>query len=270
MNTQIDPLSYVRLPNLGIAGVISLAKILLHRVPQGPSPAIQNAASAIQLALVELETKWTRQAVPISRTDVRPLARQLDAMWSSLRDQLVTYSAWPEGHIDRVRAMSIYEVLFAVDGLAFLKLPFTFEHAESERHLRLIYEQGLAEDLEALVGAHFLERLSATHQAYGDALGINKATAGPMPAVLVNDQRRALAGAIRRYALRLVLHADDDPQQQDAVAFALAPIDEFRAAASRRAVANDDEDDGSEDDTDDPPVVVAPAAPAEPQPIVTD
>lgn len=184
-------------------------------------------------------------------------------------DQLVTYSAWPEGHIDRVRATSIYEMLFAVDGLAFLKLPFTFEHAESERHLRLIYEQGLAEDLEALVGVHFLEQLSATHQAYGDALGINKAIGVPVPAVLVNDQRRALAAAIRRYALRLVLHADDDPQQQDAVAFALAQIDEFRAAANRRSVANEDEDD-DEDDTDDAPVVVAPPAVAEPQPTGTD
>jgi len=54
------------------------------------------------------------------------------------------------------------------------QIAFARHHAQSERRLRLVEEHGLAKDLVRLVGDHFVNMLRAAHQAYGDALGINK------------------------------------------------------------------------------------------------
>lgn len=246
---QLDHFTYLRLPKLDVAGALSLAKILLHRVPAAPPPAIKKAASLVEKAVAELNEKWKEQAGPHARNDVRPIARRIDRAWSSIRDRLVAYESLPEGSEDRIRAMAIAEVLFP-DGLAFLQLPFVREHAESEKRIELIDDRGLGKQLEVLVGKRFLVDLRAAQEAYGDALGINKVTAQPVPTVMVNEQLRALMEAISRYTLQLLAFASHDVDKHEAVAFALAPIDDFRASIGRRV--SDDEEE--ETVANDPPV----------------
>jgi hypothetical protein len=242
MTTRLDPLSYVRLPKLDVASAISLAKILLHRVPKDSSTAVRRAATTVEEAVAELETKWTLQVVPLSRNDVRPLASRLGTAWHAIRDRLVTYAALPESNADRRRAIAIHDLLFP-DGLAFLQLAFTREHAESERRIRLIDERRLAKDIARLVGDRFLPALRAAHEAYGDALGITKASPVPAAPVVVVDLLRALVDAISSYALQLVALASHVPDKHDAIALALAPIDDFRTAAGRRASNAVDEEE---------------------------
>lgn len=269
MTAAIDPNSYTRLPKLDVAGALSLAKMLLHRVPKASSPGARKAASAVEAALAELSTKWRHQVVPRSRKDVRPLARRLSAAWNALRDRLVTYEALPEGDEDLVSAMAIHDLLLP-DGLEFLKLSSARQHAQSERRIELIDERELDEEIDRLIGDRFLPLLRATHQAYGDALGISKAVPLPAVAVLVVEPLRALTEAIGRYALQLVALAHNDPEKHDAVVAALSPIDDFRAQAGRRVSGDDDEEeDDVEDDVVDElvspvpantPVVLAPVA----------
>lgn len=141
--------------------------------------------------------------------------------------------------------------------LEFLKLPYTRQHAESDRRIELIDERELADEIDRLVGDRFLPALRAAHQACGDALGISKAVPLPAVAVLVVEPLRALTEALGRYALQLVALAHNDPDKHDAVVAALSPIDEFRAASGRR-VTDDDEQDDVEDDEDD--TLVTPAS----------
>jgi hypothetical protein len=241
MTTPLDPLSYMRLPKLDVASALGLGKILIHRVPKGSSPAVRRAASTVENAVDELESKWMEQVLPLSRNDLRPLAHRLAGAWSSIRDRLITYASFPEGNRDRSRAIAIHDVLFP-DGLVFLKLTAIREYGESERRIRLVDERGLAKDIARLAGDRFLAALRAAHEAFGDALGINKASPLPAAPVVVVELLRALTDAISRYALQLVALAHDDPEKRDAIALALAPIDEFRSVAGRRAVADEDED----------------------------
>lgn len=265
MTAQLDPLSYVRIPRLDVASALSLGKILLHRVPKGSSTAVRKAATTVEETLAKLETKWTLQVVPLSRTDTRPLASRVGNAWKAIRDRLVAYTALPENNADRVRAVAINGVLFP-DGLAFLQLAFNREHAESERRIRLIDERGLAKDLAKLVGESFLGTLRAAHEAFGAALGITQATSIPAAPVVVVELLRELLDAISNYALQLLALASDHPEKREAIAIALVPIDEFRTAAGRRASNEDDDDD---DDDDDEPAANDPAEP-DPQATGTD
>lgn len=98
-----------------------------------------------------------------------------------------------------------------------------------------------------LAGEFFVKTLRALHQAYGDALGINKAAPTPVP-VILTEPLRALADAIGGYALQLLAVARHDPDKREAVLLALSPIDDFRASTGRRVVADDDEGEDEEQD----------------------
>lgn len=240
---QLDPFTYLRLPKLDVAGALSLAKILLHRVPPSPPPPVAEAASLVEKAVAALNEKWKDQVGPHVRNDVRPLARRIDRAWSAIRDRLVAYESLPEDSEDRIRAVAITELLFP-DGLEFLQLSFVREHAQSQKRIEIIDDRGLGEELDTLVGKRFLVELRAAQAAYGDALGINKASAQPVPTIAVTDELRGLMDTISRYALQLLALASHDADKQEAVAFALAPIDDFRASLGRRpsdedVVAND-------------------------------
>jgi hypothetical protein len=267
MSVQIDPASYIRFPKLDVAGALSLAKILLHRVPKSTSPAVRKAASLVEGSVEELETKWTQQGVPVVRHDLRPLARRVGVAWKAIRDRLVGFEALPEGNADRTQAILLRDTLFA-DGLEFNLISFARHHAESEHRLRLLDEVGLAKDLVRLVGDHFVKMLRAAHQAYGDALGINMA-APQAVAVLLSEPLRALADAITGYALQLVALARHEPEKRDAIVRALSPIDEFRASLGRRVVSDVDDEDAANDD---PEIEAPPIADEteEPQPTGTE
>lgn len=265
-HAQPDPVSYLRFPNPDVAGGLTLAKILLQRAPKASSPAVRKAASLVAIAVVALEEKWTRQVATASR-NLRPLARRAGAAWSAIRDRLLTYESFAEGNSDRSRAMKIHDLLFA-DGLEFLTLTLTRQHAESERRLKQIDERGLGKELEQLVGPRFVAALRATHQAFGDELGVSKPSL-PVTPVFVVEQLRALTEAISDYALQWLALGRHDPEKREAVAIALSPIDEFRAAAARRVASDEDEEEEDDEGEASDSNVPAANAPVEPDPQAT-
>jgi hypothetical protein len=262
---QIDPFTYMRIPRLDVAAALGLGKMLVHRVPSGPTPPVRKAVSLVEKAIADLEQQWLEQReqeLPTAKSGVRPVARRLDSAWVSIRTRLVAYESLPEGHKKRVRAQQLHDLLFP-DGLEFLKLAFVRKHGESELRLQLLESRGVEKQLEALVGEEFVADLRAIHEAYGDALGINKASPEVPQTVIVADHLRALVDAISGYALQLVAVARHDPDKRAAVISALAPIETFRLAAGRRIVADDEEEREEEE------VELAANAP-QPQPTGTD
>lgn len=92
-----------------------------------------------------------------------------------------------------------------------------------------------------------MEALHAVHESFGDALGTNKKANRPV-AIILTAPLRKLADAITIYAVQMPGFAYRDPEKVAAVADALSPIDEFRAAANRR-ITSADEDAGRDDPT---------------------
>jgi hypothetical protein len=268
MSNQLDPNSYTRFPKLGVAEAITLARILMQLTPKASSPPVRKAAALVEAARLDLETKWRQHGGPVQRTEQRALSRRLGAAWKGVRDRLVAFELLPEDNPDRKRSAIILETIF-FGGLEFSLGTLASQHAESDRRLQLVEEQGLEKDLSRLVGADFVEALEEVHERFGDAIGATKRV-NRRVVVALTEPLRKLADAITVYAVQLLGLAYHDPDKQQAVADALSPIDEFRAAANRRVTSGDDEveeeDDQSDVEVDDivaepvvaPPVVTPP------------
>lgn len=136
--------------------------------------------------------------------------------------------ALPESNKARTKAIAIAQELFP-DGTTFLKLNYASEHAESDKRLAIIKQH--EKDLDALVGAEFIDALRKAHGAYGKALGITEVKPGaPVPPNL-KDPLSALRTAIGKYTVQLLAFAEGDGSS---AVTALAPIDQFRSLAARR------------------------------------
>jgi hypothetical protein len=269
MTKPLDPVSYLRFPKVDVADAITLAKMMLLRMPKVTSPAVRKAAQLVEASRDDLQEKWKQQASTLERQDVRALSRRLGAAWKSVRERLALFELLPEANVDRERAGFVRGMLFP-EGLDFTTMTFTRQHAQSQTRLELMEEQGFEKDLDRMVGDDFMEALHAAHERFGDALGVTKKNQRPV-AIVLTEPLRKLADAITIYALQMLALAYHDPDKWESVADALSPIDEFRAAANRRITSGEDEvdedEDEDEDDEDDdivaepvvtPPVVTTP------------
>lgn len=229
----IDPEPYIRAPRLAVDTGLSLAKMLLRNVPKKPSAGVVMGAELLAGSVNTLESAWQAQGKAQPARNARPADIRLDRAWGAVHDRLRAWTIFPPDDPDHASSKSIAERLFPT-GLDFLTLPFLAEHAQSELRIKIIEAEGLRADLDHLVGEVFMEELLAAHEAYGDALGISKATAPATPVQSLDEPLRALSQSIVAYALQIIAFASLPPGNVEAARKALRPIDEFRAAASRR------------------------------------
>jgi len=149
-----------------------------------------------------------------------------------LESSLDRYTILRPNNAKRKRAAQIHEALFS-EGLTFLQLKYVEQHAESARRIDLIKDEGLRPQLDELVGKELVDELHRAHKAYGDALGITRASEPAVETESLLEPLRALQRAIGAYALQVLAFASLDPDHVAPARRALEPIDEFRAAARR-------------------------------------
>lgn len=229
----IDPEPYVRSPRVAVDSGLSLAKKLMRVVPSKPSPGVQQGAKLLALSVTSLETAWQASGKARPLRNARPADLRLDRGWAAVHARLTAWTIFPPDDPDHETSRALTERLFPT-GLDFLRLPFLAEHAQSERRVKIIESEALRADLDHLVGEVFMDELLAAHAAYGEALGITKATLATTPEPAIDEPLRVLSQAIVAYALQVVAFAAL-PGNLEAARRALQPIDEFRAAAGRRA-----------------------------------
>jgi hypothetical protein len=241
MSDDFDPTPYVRPPQYDVASGFALGVSLLAGVPKGAPENVRKAAKKLRAATVDLRQAWssTGRAAPMEK---RPADIRVDKAWGALYGRLDAYASLPSGeHKGAKRAAELLDVIYP-DGLQFLTLPYSAEWAEGEKRLKLIEEDELAEDLDALAGPEFLAEVRKAHKIYGEAIGVTKPAAEVKRANLV-DPLRALGRAITQYALQVVsLIEDEKPESVEMVKRALRPIDDHRADAAHRVARADKED----------------------------
>lgn len=234
---SIDPTPYLRSPRLTVRSGLSLAKMMLTVVPAQAGPGVLVAAQRLVGCIEALESAWKAQSRPRRGEDPRPVDTRLDRVWGVVASSLERYSIFPADHADRTSALAIHERLFP-NGLAFLRLSYPEEHAESQRLVDLVEEEGLRPELDRLVGELFLDELHAAHEAYGEVLGITEPAQPAEPAVTVAEPLRALSDAITAYVIQVLAFEGLDPAKHGELArIALEPIDRLRRAAARRTAA---------------------------------
>ena len=230
---SIDAARYIRAPRLSAANALSLGQQLLQNVPETPPEPIATAASRIELRVSPLSEAFGTEAPAVGArphlVDIR-----IDRAWGSLEKRLAAADGLSEevDKVDRERAAELHNKFFG-EGLAFLKLEYLTEHAESEKRLKWIAGD-VETDLARLVGANYIENVRAAHRAYGEALGIT-ASIDPVLEAKLREPLRALADAIGNYAMQVIAwYSNLDASSPgyaanvEAVKKALAPIDKFR------------------------------------------
>jgi hypothetical protein len=254
----IDPEPYVRSPRLAVDSGLSLAKKLMRVVPSKPSAGVQQGAKLLAQSVTTLETAWQKSGKARPLRNARPADLRLDRAWAAVHARLTAWTIFPSDDPDHETSKALGDRLFPT-GLDFLRLPFLAEHAQSERRVKIIGNESLRADLDHLVGEVFMDELFAAHAAYGDALGITKATVAITPEPAIDEPLRMLSQAIVAYALQVVAFAAL-PGNLEEARRALQPIDEFRAAAGRRASSGTQAEDEAEGDAE--PEAAAEAAAA--------
>jgi hypothetical protein len=220
---------------LDTAGMLALGRSLLHLAPTPPPQEISAPLNRLKQAWEELNSTALIPRSP-GRTDgpaKQPVDIALDNAWTALYERLRAFSILSETELPQVRrAHDLMRLLFP-DALAFLKLPYEQEWAESGSRLRLIERLKLTDEVNALAGAEFLTQVRHAHELYGKMLGIGGDSNGPAPAEspAMRDQRGALGRCISHYALRVMHIADENPVEARRL---LAPLVEYHRLAERR------------------------------------
>lgn len=243
MESPFDPSPYTRVPQQTVPGAIALAAKLLALTPADAPPAVNRAARRVRVRSGELSAKWqARDTATPSPRDPRPVDLRNDRLWSAVHGRLDALDGVDPADVPEAkRAVELRDIVFP-RGLTFLKLPYAEQWAEGSTILaRIDADPALLRDLTAHAGAALIAALRDSHAAYGEMVGVTRqrtdAAPAPTPERLAGPLR-ALNDAIAAYTLQLAAMRADDPSTADAVARALAPIDELRARAARSTSGN--------------------------------
>ncbi len=236
---DLEPTRYLRTPVLDVPGGVALGIALLSAAGKElPAPA-KRAAKVLRQAVVALQNNWAaqRSASQTTEEDKRPADQRLDRAWAAVGVRLQTVSELPAEIEEAGQAARLNARIFP-DGLAFLRLPYERQWAESEQRLALIADEEMGAVVAELVGDFVLNELKDAHADYGRVLGITNAkpeSGDVVPNLL--GQLRVVQQAMSGYALQLVAAAHAEPELAPAVRRALRPFEDLREAQARRANA---------------------------------
>jgi hypothetical protein len=228
------------MPPVSSSTAIAMANAVVAAVPEDAAADIKQAANKVAEDLRSLQGSWVdsaRLATASSGSEAPIADQELDCAWSAFRDLLDGLARLPGDRYPRaVRAAQLREKLFP-SGLGFLKLSFDDEWAHSDTLLKRIDADGMASQIDELIGTEPLGEVRRAHQRYGEVLGKTKG----MPAADVDARGllRKLTESIRLYALRVV--ASVDPERPETLASArkaLEPLAAHREQSRRRRSSN--------------------------------
>lgn len=236
IDDDFDPTAYARAPKLDVAGAVTLAIQLLTNVPKSPPTPVKKAAQILRKRTVTLQSVWKERDRIAKPEDPRPIDVMADGAMGRLHGRIDDYAGLPADRYPlSARAQQLAKSLFP-DGLAFLTTDFASQWSETEKKLQRIDEEGLAKEIDQIAGPEFLAEVRRIHKLYGEAIGATRSRSKAEVPSLVKPLRD-VSQAITGYAIQLVavlMDAGTDAAKRTAARAALAPLDNYRAAAARR------------------------------------
>ena len=198
-----------------------------------------------------LQKAWSgreRAASKVKPGEKAKADRRIDAAWGALKMRLDAFGMLPlDTHPKAARAQELSAVLFP-NGKEFLTYQLDSEWAASEQILKLIAEDELAIDIDAIAGPEFLAEVQAAHRVYGVVLGITQSIAPPKGVPALLEPLRTVAAAMSDYTLQvLTMVHRSKPETIAAVQQALQPLDRYRESAARRAASKGGEVEPDQD-----------------------
>ena len=241
--TQVDFRNYVQPTRMSAHHASYVAGAMEAAMPADADPHERAAmASAVAAAAGVREVLSERDRFSAAR--VRPALAFFGSMWAMLGEMIAALARLPAEHGPRGPRAAAIALTLLPEGVSFVKLDAGAAWAEGKRRLHRIETEGMATELEGLVGADVLRAVRAATTALGEAVG-----AGPSPREIPSGTalQEALTNFSRNLAAycRVLAGKVDETSAASVERFrrAVAPLDEYRAARAARGGSDDDEEE---------------------------
>jgi hypothetical protein len=259
MTSAFDPSDYVRAPIITAASGVALASALVDASPKTPAPMVAKALDRLKMTANKARDDLAdrnRALGTFIDEDTRVLDNEADHDWGGLRLRLQGMALLDQAKYPKAkRAAELDATLFA-GGMEFLKSDFPTQATTMSAIIERIDKDGLASDIDAIVGPEFLQAIRDVQPRYetmvSERLRRDKATGQNLL-----DTTRGLQAAIVNYASKIIGAMDEeDDASVESARVCLVPIANHREnVAGRRTVI-------------DAPTPAAPTTPATTQPPV--
>jgi hypothetical protein len=233
MTTEsFDPALYTSAPRMTVESGITLCRALVAACPQSLPARIHKAAKKLAEATDKAQSALAARQTALgsaSEEDTRLVDQAGDASWSVLRARLAAYATLPaDEYPDAPIAAKLVTLLFADDGLSFLKESYPVQWATADTVLKRIDADSLHTDINRIAGSEFLDNVRKRHAKYG-AMVQGMLVKTLEANVDLSAELRTLHRAIVTYATKVCAHVEDDDAKSIADArTALHPIDAYR------------------------------------------
>ncbi|MCX4241867.1 hypothetical protein [Paraliomyxa miuraensis] len=274
-----DPSPYQRAPRGNVRSMLALARALAELAPRDESGVIERTANALVQVIEDAEEALTmrrRESVPVDLSYELALDACTDALWAAVRNGLEAKASFAhaslpvvlakhgkrravaiavrEGQEQATRARALAIRLFGSEGLTFTQKTYAEQAESTAEILRLIDQDGLADELDALLGPQLLVALRACQVEY-EAMVEDRMSRDDRKSADLARLRGKLQRAISRHCSAvLTLLDEDEPETLTQVLAALRPLEVHRAQLASSSRPSPSET-AAEDD---------PGAPAEP------
>lgn len=198
---------------------------------------------------------------------LRPVLDDFVNDWSALADALVAHgrlssSVSEEAPLAATLARSLFP-----DGVAFTQLPADRAWSEADRRLSRIETEELADDLERLIGAQFVEAVKQSTGRLANAIGTGPDAQPVASTTALAEALVKFGRAVGAYGRILAAHCDEEDDEAVARFLrAVAPIDQHRATMRPSHGRDHDEPEAEEPSS---PGVTPPTPVIGPFPVLT-
>lgn len=252
-----DLTPYQRAPRGNVRALISVARALAELAPRDDAKSVERTAAGLEAVIAEAEDGLAArhiESVPTDGSEDTELDGCVDTLWSALRGGLEAKAAFDHPGLSRLlgkhgkrsaigsalragqeqatRARKLIAQLFRDEGLAFTQKPFPEQVVRMATILRIVDEQGLAPEIDALLGPETLVALRAFQPEY-ETMVEGRLSRDARRTSDLNVLRGRLGRAIVRHCNAVLALLDENvPETLPLVMQALRPIDVFRAKGS--------------------------------------
>ena len=205
---------------VGLVLAMRLLKVAPARLPARIVDALTTLrASAVALQQVAVDR------LRLSPQNLRPLDLALDNAWMALSEAIAAVARLdtPLGQEARALLGKVFP-----RGTSFVKATYE-EYTTSSQILQLIEQQRLEPAIRRVAGDAFLPFIRASHEAFGEGLGLGASTPEVTDSTGIARAVVDLADAIADYGRLMVGWLDwNDPAKVTAFQKAMAPLDAHR------------------------------------------
>lgn len=229
---EIDWVSYGRCPNLPLSSLTALGRQLLTAVPARMTAALTGSREQLQFELARAEAGYTEHLLVPDPQSKRPIDMAADISWGALHGRMESLAMLPhDRYPSAARAATLRDLLFP-QGLTFLTLEYGAQWAEAERRLKVIEQQRLKSEIDALCGPEVLVEVRRCHAEYAEMIGVTKAKGAKFKLPDLRALRLSLQHAISAHMMQLLAYAlAGGAAGLEAITPALEAMDAYREKA---------------------------------------